>query len=464
MNMVLWGVIAYVLVQLIIGLLVSRRIHTESDYLLAGRKFGYGMLTMTLFATWFGAETCIGASSEVYTEGLAGARMDPFGYSMCLILMGLFFAVPLYNRRYTTLADLFRDRFSPGVEKLAVVLMAPTSIMWAAAQIRAFGTVLSASSDLSLEFTIGLSTLFVIIYTTSGGLMADAVTDYIQGIVLTLGLAVLLGAVALMYMNGEVATPSPDRFRLLYAEEESPLVQLEGWTIPIVGSVLSQELVARILAAKSSVHARRSSFFSAGLYLVVGSIPVILGIFGPGILPGLEDTEQFLPALAQHLLPTALYVLFAGALISAILSTVDSALLAAGALVSHNLILPSMRKPSEKLKLLVTRGSVFVFGLVAYVMAMRAESVHDLVEEASAFGSTGIFVVIVFGLFTRWGKTLTALATLGVGVGSYIIFGYINESEYPYLISLGSALVTYVAVGAVEGSWEPAEAEVPEEA
>lgn len=462
MNVVLWGVLAYVSVQLIIGLAVSRKIKTESDYLLAGRRFGYGMLTMTLFATWFGAETCIGASSEVYNEGLAGARMDPFGYAMCLILMGLFFAVPLWNRQFTTLGDVFRERYSPGVEKLAVLLMAPTSMMWAAAQIRAFGTVISASSDLSLEITITISAMMVIIYTTSGGLLADAVTDFVQGIVLIIGLSILTGVVMMKYWNGDIPAPDPSRFNLLYADESSMWAQLEGWTIPIVGSVLSQELVARILAARTAVHARRSAYYSATLYLAVGSMPVLLGIFGPVIFPDLADTEQFLPTLAQHMLPTFLYVVFAGALISAILSTVDSALLAAGALVSHNIILPAMNSENEKLKLRVTRISVFVFGLMAFYLALSAESVHGLVEEASAFGSTGIFTVIVFGLFTRYGGKATALATLVVGIGVYIFCGHYLESEYPYLLSLFAALLTYLTVGFLENGrrMQPAEARV----
>jgi Na+/proline symporter len=362
------------------------------------------------------------------------------------------------------LADLFRERFSPGVEKIAVLLMAPASMIWAAAQIAAFGTVLSVLSGLSLELTVSISALVVIVYTTSGGLMADAVTDFIQGIVLIIGLGIILGAVVLRYASGDVPAPGWDRLNFLYAEESSALVQLEGWTVPIIGSVLSQELVARILAARSPVHARRASLMSAALYLSVGSMPVILGLFGPALLPGLEDTDQFLPALAQELLPTFLYVVFAGALISAILSTVDSALLAAGALVAHNLILPTMGTKNEKTKLRVTRVAVLVFGIMAYVLAMHAHSVHDLVEEASAFGSTGVFVVIVFGLFSRYGRVLTAYATLLVGISGYVYFGFVLELEYPYLTSLTCALATYLVIGGFEGAWQPAEEELPEEA
>lgn len=201
---------------------------------------------------------------------------------------------------------------------------------------------------------------------------------------------------------------------------------------------------------------------SAVLYLFVGSLPVIVGIFGPGLIPDLQDTEQFLPQVAQMILPTGLYVLFAGALISAILSTVDSALLAAGALVSHNLILPSIRLKDERLKLRISRICVLVFGLMAYYLALHAESVHDLVEEASAFGSTGIFIVIVFGLFTKYGSKMTAFATLAIGMAVYILFAYYYESEYPYLISLFAAFSTYLALGWLENP-EPQEQTVSQE-
>ncbi len=196
MNAVLVGVLVYVLAQLLIGVLVSRRVTTQADYLLAGRSLGHTLTTFTLFATWFGAETCIGSAGAVYGEGLSGGSADPFGYATCLLLMGWVFAVPLWRRQLTTLADLFRTRYATGVERLAVLMMVPASVMWAAAQIRAFGQVLSVSSDLSVTMAVTIAAAAVIVYTVCGGLLADAITDLIQGIVLIIGLTVLLLAVA----------------------------------------------------------------------------------------------------------------------------------------------------------------------------------------------------------------------------------------------------------------------------
>lgn len=450
MDPVFWGVVGYVLAQLALGLLVSRSIHSESEYLLAGRRFGTTMLTMTIFATWFGAETCIGASGQVYAHGLSGARMDPFGYTLCLILMGLFFAEPLWKRKFTTLADLFRQRYSGGVERLAVLLMAPTSVMWAAAQIRAFGTVLTASSDLNLTVAITISAAAVILYTASGGLMADAVTDFLQGVVLIIGLAVILAVIGFRYLNAGFPPLPAERFSMFSSATGSPLAQLESWSIPIIGSLMSQELVARVLAARTPQVARKASLLGGALYLSVGLVPVALGLMGPNLLPNLANPENFLAELAHTHLSMVLYVLFAGALISAILSTVDSALLAAGALFSHNLVLPLLNAEDEKVKLRFSRASVFVFGVIAYVMAVFAHGIHDLVVDASAFGSAGVFTVVVFGLFTRFGGVWTAYASLGAGALVYFLCNYGIEAKYPYLMSLAAALGAYVAAGLCE--------------
>jgi solute:Na+ symporter, SSS family len=116
---------------------------------------------------------------------------DPFGYAACIILTGLIFAVPLWRLKLTTIADLFRLRFDASVERTAVLLMVPTSLFWAAAQIRAFGQVLSSASELEIEIAVGIAAAVVILYTMAGGLLAAAWTDVVQGIVLIIGLCVL---------------------------------------------------------------------------------------------------------------------------------------------------------------------------------------------------------------------------------------------------------------------------------
>jgi SSS family transporter len=459
MNPVLTAVLGYVLVQFAIGIYVSRRIRTEADYLVAGRSLGYGVATFTIFATWFGAETCIGAAGAIYENGLSGGTSDPFGYGVTLLLMGAVFAVPLWRRKLTTLADLFRIRYSTGIERLAVVLMVPASLLWAAAQIRAFGQVLAASSEFEVSLMISLAAFFVIAYTIFGGLLADAWTDLVQGLALMVGLVVLAVAVIRQVGFEALTHVEPERLQLVGAEDVSLFAVLEDWAIPVFGSVIAAELVVRVIATRSPQVARHSALTAGGVYLLFGLIPAFVGLIGFNLIPDLADPEQILPLVAQQFLPLGLYALFAGALVSAMLSTVDSTLLVASSLVSHNIIVPMRPGLSERHKVQIARAGVATFGLVAYGLALSAEGVYALVEEASAFGSAGIFVVIVFGLFTRWGGVRSAAASLLTGVAVWIVGAYLLELPYPYITSLAAALAAYAGVALVEGSAIPAEAE-----
>ena len=446
MQPVLIGIGAYLVVQFAIGLLVSRRIASENDYLVAGRRLGVTLAAFSIFATWFGAETVVGAAGSIYSEGLSGGSADPFGYGLCLLVLGCVVAAPLWRRKYTTFGDLFRERYSQGVERLAVLLMVPTSVLWAAAQIRAFGQVVSASSDLEVNVAITAAATFVVIYTVVGGLLADVVTDFVQSIAIVVGLVLLLVLVG--NANGGigalVSQIDVGRLQLFSTANATPLELVEAWAVPVCGSLLAVELLSRILGCKSAATARNATLIGAALYLTVGVVPVTLGLLGPTLAPGLAEPEQLVALLAQQHLSTLLYVLFAGALISAILSTVDSCLLAAASLVSHNLVVPLKPNLSERQRVRTARIGVAVFGVLAYVIALYAGGIYELVATASAFGSAGIFVVGLFGLFSRTGGAPSAYAALVAGVVVWAAGEYWLEWSTPYITAVADALAAYL--------------------
>ena len=452
MNLIVLAIFAYVALQMVIGVAVSRRIQNEEDYLLAGRSLGPGLATFSLFATWFGAETCIGAAGAVYERGLSGTRGDPFGYTIVIILLAAVFAVPLWRAQITTLGDLFRRRYSTSVEQVAVVMMIPTSVLWAGAQIRAFGQVIAQASDgISASLGIALATVTVIIYTTAGGLLADAWTDLLQGIVLAIGLAVVT-LLVVANLGGPVAALSgvSDAHWAWRAPGESIVEVLNRWAVPILGSITAQELIARIVACRSPEVAQRSAWMASGLYLAVGLMPVGLGLMATRLPLGDVHGEHVLPVLAQFHLPTIGYVLFVGALVSAILSTVNSCLLVAGSMLSHNLLVPRMPDLSERGKLLAARAATVASGLVAWYLALASDSVLTLVEEASGFGSAGILVLMIFALWSRYGGPASAMAALLAGIAVWIPGHYIYALPYDYLASVGAAFGAYLLVGAME--------------
>lgn len=445
MTAPLVALVAFLCLQLGIGVWVSRRIHTESDYLIGGRKLGYTLATFSIFATWFGAETVIGSSGQAYSEGVSLASPEPFGYGLCLVLMGLLLAKPLWNRGLTTLADLYRQRFGLGVERIAALLLIPSSVLWAAAQVRAFGSVLSLVGDVPITTAVTIAALFVVAYTAFGGLLADAVTDVLQGVVLSIGLIVLLVLVV-----GHVGGTA-DAVRILGASGNISLtahspqpwyLTLEAWAIPVIGSLTATEVVSRVIAARSGTVAQRASLMAGTMYIAVGLIPIVVALLATSFMGPLGDSETVLPAVARDVLPPLAFALFAGGLVSAILSTVDSTLLVSSGLLAHNLIVPLAKISDERRKLLVARGGVMAFGLIAYVLALSASGVLTLVEQASALGSTGIVVTVFFGLFTQLGSPRTAGATLLVGLLSYV-GGVVAGVEAPFLISLACSLLTW---------------------
>ena len=440
------------LLQLGLGIWISRRIRTEADYLIAGRSLGYTLATFSIFATWFGAETVVGSAGAAYGEGVSLASAEPFGYGLCLILMGLLFAVPLRRRRLTTLADLFRLRYSPSVERVAALILVPSSILWAAAQVRAFGQIIStASAGWNVELAIGLAAVFTIAYTMFGGLLVDAITDVIQGGIMMIGLIVLFAVVMVKLggVDGFSSAVGQSAGVFFKPQAVGALDLLEAWSIPVFGSLLATELVGRVIATRNEGVARKASLTAGGLYLAIGLIPVLIGLSAVAFNLHVVDAEQIVPLVARELLPTVVYAAFVGAIISAILSTVDSTLLTASGLLSHNLIVPIARVTEERMKVLIARACVLVFGIIAYSLALSAEGVFALVELASALGSSGAFVVICFGLFTRFGGVWAALSTLIAGIVSYLALDLAGMA-YPFVTSLLLSLTCYVLVGSVE--------------
>ncbi len=451
MDAMLVGVILYILLQFAIGVWVSRRIKSETDYLIAGRGLGLTLASFSIFATWFGAETVVGAAGAIYTEGIAGGSADPFGYVLCIFLMGLIFAVPLWRRGFTTFADLFRVRYSRAVERVAILLLVPPSVIWAAAQIRAFGQVLSSATSLQIDGAIAAATLLVIAYTAVGGLLADAWTDLIQGLTLMVGLIVMGIAVVANTPLAELHLSLPAERLSFWGGRDVRWYELsEAWAIPVFGSVFAIELISRVLACKSAATARRACLLGGTLYLLVGLIPVGLGLYGPLLHPELDEPEQLIPLLAQLHLGPLFFILFSGALISAILSTVDSALLSASALISHNLLNPMFPQLTDRHQVRLARLCVAILGVIAYGLAIRSSTIYELIETASAFGSSGIVVATCFGLGCRWGGPASALAAMVTGIVVWILGESVFHWPAPFLISLAAATLGYVGVATAE--------------
>ena len=436
-NWLVLAISGYILLQLAIAVAASRFINTETDYLLAGRNLGTGLAAVSLFATWFGAETVIGSSGIVAAEGLSGGRADPFGYTISLLLMAWLLAGQMRARGYVTMGDFFRERFDRRAEKFAAIILIPTSVIWASAQILAFASIITTVTSLSLATSLMFTVVIVVLYSTIGGMIGDVITDCVQGAVVIIGLVILLYLVvdAAGGITPAFSSIGPERLRL-FSRGESLLTRIDGWMIPILGSLVAQEAMARLLAAKSPRIARNACFSAALIYITVGSIPVLIGLTGASLIPPTATQDAFLPALATEVMPPVLHFVFLGALVSAILSTIDSALLAVTALATHNLVIPVFPRITETGKLRLTRLFTVIAGITSYFIAVEGDSIFELVQLSSSFGSAGVLICVIAGLYWNRGNPATAIATLITGIVMTLLGEYVIDFDAPYLTAV----------------------------
>ncbi|MEZ5817673.1 MAG: sodium:solute symporter family protein [Hyphomicrobiaceae bacterium] len=451
------GILGYVIVQFAIGAWVSRRMTSEQDYILAGRSLGPGLVAFSVFATWFGAEAIVASAGEIYSRGLAGGLTDPFGYGVAVLIVGLLLAAPLWRRGIVTYADMVRSRYSAATEKLFVVVLLPGSVLWAAAQVRAFGQILGSTTGLDVGTAVVIAAVLVGAYSVVGGLLADAVTDVVQGIAVMVGLVVLALFVAAA-VGGPMAAISgiePARLSLAQGADEGPFDRYEKLAVVLCGSLVAVELVSRFLGARSAKVAATGTVAGGLMYLAFGLFPLFLGLVGPALIKGLGEPEQIVPKLAEAYLPPVGYALFVGALVSAILSVVHAALHAPAAQLSHNVVLRILPGLSPRGRLYSVRLSVLTLSLVAWVLAQRVTTIKELVELASAFGSAGAIVVAMFGLFTGFGGPIAAMFALASGSLVWALGKFVLELQTPYLAALGTALAGYVVMGLIEHRRRP---------
>ncbi len=196
--MLIWFVIIYWVISVGIGLWAALRVRNTADFAVAGRGLPFYVVTATVFATWFGSETVLGIPAVFLKEGLHGVVADPFGSSLCLILVGLFFARPLYRMNLLTIGDFYRNRFGRVAEVLTTLCIVVSYLGWVAAQIKALGLVFYTVSDGALSQQTGMliGAASVLVYTLFGGMWSVAVTDFIQMIIIVIGM---------MYIGWEVS-------------------------------------------------------------------------------------------------------------------------------------------------------------------------------------------------------------------------------------------------------------------
>lgn len=420
------AMILYLVAMYAVGLFAQRKIHSSEDFIVAGRRLPLSLAWMTLLATWFGAGTILTAADEVRREGLSAAALDPFGAGACLLFAALFVAGPMWRMRLLTVPDFFRRRFGAESELIASLILVPSYFGWIAAQFVALTGMLELF--FGIPPWIGMSLVAVVGtgYTLMGGMWSVTLTDAVQIVLVLLGL-VVLAVVTLLQLGGGDAwlglmrigneTP-PDRLAIIPV---GSAVALVGWlgvfAVGALGNVPGQDLMQRVFAANSDRTAKRACLVAGCVYLSFGAIPLLLALAGNLLFPA-DIEAAILPAMAHVFLSPPVAVIFVVALLSAILSTIDSAILSPATVLAEN-VYPRYFPKRDPLR--VNRLAVLLVAACSLGVAYAGEDAYALLEEAYALTLVGLFVPLMLGLYSRPRSERPAVAAMVVGMGIWAV-------------------------------------------
>jgi SSS family solute:Na+ symporter len=434
--MLLTLVFAYLLVTIAIGLVAARRVKNTADFAIAGRHLPLVMIVTTTFATWFGSETVLGIPAKFVEGGLKSVVEDPFGAGSCLILVGLFFAARLYRMTLLTISDYYRERFGRAVEVVCSLIIILSYLGWVAAQVTALGVVFNVLSAGAIPVPMGMviGTVSILAYTLFGGMWSVAVTDFMQMIVLVVGLfviAVYAGGMAGGADKVIALAASRDMFRFLPEPRLHDVVFFVAAAITIMfGSIPQQDVFQRVMSAKDIQAATRGPVIGGLCYIAFAFVPMFLVVAALIIMPAeaaallKEDPQKVLPTLVLTKMPFAMQVLFFGALLSAIKSTASATLLAPSVTFVENIWRQfKPERVSDAAELATMRITVLVFSacVCGYAIALRGTPIYEMVSGAYQVTLVGAFVPLVCGLYwkraTNLGGMLAVLAGLVVWMG-----------------------------------------------
>lgn len=462
--MLLTLVIVYLLVTIAIGLYAAKRVKNSADYAIAGRGLPLAMIVTTTFATWFGSETVLGIPAKFVGSGLNGVVEDPFGAGTCLILVGLFFAGKLYRMSLLTISDYYRERFGRTVEVVCSLIIMLSYLGWVSAQVTALGLVFNLLSQGAISISAGMviGVVSILAYTLFGGMWSVAVTDFIQMIILVIGLTIL--AVFAGHQAGGAdkvvqLAVSRDLFNFWPEPTFKDMLFFFAAAITMMlGSIPQQDVFQRVMSANSVGAATKGPVIGGVFYILFAFVPMFLVTSALIIMPEQtaallkDDPQKVLPELVLTHMPFVMQVLFFGALLSAIKSTASATLLAPSVTFVENIWRQFRPRISDKQELRTMRVTVLVFSALVLLYAIKTQGtpIYEMVSGAYQVTLVGAFVPLVFGLYWNGATTQGAIFSIVLGVLTWVLFlATPAGGEFPAQLAGVLAALTGMLIGSL---------------
>ncbi len=433
MNTLIWFVVLYWIISVGIGIYAARYVRNSKDFAVAGRSLPMSVVTATVFATWFGSEAVLGIPATFVEKGFVGVIADPFGSAMCLVIVGLVFAKRLYRMNLMTISDYYKNRYGRAVEIIVSICIVISYLGWVAAQIKALGLVFNVVSGGSISMNAGMiiGAISVLVYTLMGGMWSVAITDFLQMIIIVIGIIYISWEVSGMVGGAEVvvrAAADAGKLRIWPRPELRDIFWFFGaWLTLMFGSIPQQDVFQRVASSKNENVARNASIVGGVFYLLFALIPMFLCFSATLIDPALverlidRDPQLILPEMIMTYMPVFAQVMFFGALLSAIKSCASATLLAPSVTFSENVMKELLPNLSDRQSLLMMRLVVLVFAIIVTIFAMNTDSsIFEMVEDAYKVTLVAAFVPLVFGFFWKYANTQGALASIIMGLFTWI--------------------------------------------
>ena len=439
MDPILIGFLVYLVLLMVKGSLTFRFNKTIADYVLAGRRLGPWLVSFSERASGESAWLLIGLPGLALVSGF-NAIWPAIGCVAGILFSWTFISHRLRTQTEKhgalTLPDLFESRFSDNTHLLRIVstiIIIFFFTIYVSAQFLAAGKVLNTIFGITQFQGMLIGAFIIVIYTIMGGFFAVAWTDLLQGAIMVFTL-VLLPIVGLIELGGV------DKLSTAIKDIDPGLLLLgggkTGWAM--IASILGglgiglgymgqPHLVTRFMAIKDPRKLRQGTMIAICWAVLAFWGAVFVGIVGLGLFGNIfADPEQIMPYMTKTLVPAWLAGILISGAIAAMMSTADSQLLVSTSAISRDIYHQMMRKDApDKRLVLISRVATLIIGVIAFVLALSAQSlVYWLVLYAWA-GLGASFGPAL--LTTLWWKKVTKQGILaGMIVGTITVLIWYN--------------------------------------
>jgi SSS family solute:Na+ symporter len=461
-SLVDWGiVVAYLVGTLAVALYVRPLISDMADYVVAGRSLKTSLAAATLIGSELGLVTVMYSAQKGFTGGFAAFHI-PLMAGVVTLLVGLtgFIVAPLREMGVMTIPEYYERRFGRGVRILGGAILAVAGILNMGLFLKAGSlfvtslTGLTSAVELKLVMTLLLG--LVLLYVILGGMMAVVVTDYVQFVVLSIGLLVAC-VLALREVGWSTLVAAVEDvhgeagFNPLDSAGFGPsYVVWMVFTAGLVSCAVWQTAVARACSATSADVVKRTYALSSIGFLIRFLIPNFLGICalafvwrdpslrGVFLPPGGASSDVTLSAMPLFLgqvLPVGVIGLVGAGMLAAFMSTHDSYLLCWSSVLTQDVVAPLRRSPmstSDRIRL--TRVFIAVIGVFLLVWSLwypLGQDLWDYIAVTGAVYFTGAFALLLFGLY--WSRASRTGAYLALVSGFLAVLGLAPVQDLVHL-------------------------------